>query len=272
MSLERSTAGEPDGRSVQVTYARWPAAWTCGDLTGYDFAYTPLGSPLQQAMKDFRMIKRVNHAVIAPTRIMISKNVHIRSDLGIRYDGVDWTNGDPLITAVGLSSGWTTIWTRCWNAVVRGHRGVLTSTTTVNAGQACKGSGSPRTRDVLDVTKDSSWTSSTCSSATLKNGDGKVALSRMRCDRDSQRGGWARSSWTTRAARSTPTTAKLIDWGQPDRNRNGIYSSRTPTGDGIWDRFWPLPGLRRVVRGQSGPRLGWRDGVIDADALKVAVR
>ena len=74
-------------------------------VTGFALGYTSStrdvnGSPnpiTRTVMQDFRITKRVNHAIISPTRIMIGKNVMIEGDLGAAFDQVTETNGDPLI-------------------------------------------------------------------------------------------------------------------------------------------------------------------------------
>jgi len=74
-------------------------------VTGYALGYTGSTRDLDDnpnpitrtVMQDFRFAKRVNHAIVSPTRIMIGKNVLIDGDLGAAYDQVDEINGDPLI-------------------------------------------------------------------------------------------------------------------------------------------------------------------------------
>jgi hypothetical protein len=50
---------------------------------------------------DFRINKRIEYAVIAPSRIMIGKNVRVEGPLGTRFgivdDELDSANGDPLV-------------------------------------------------------------------------------------------------------------------------------------------------------------------------------
>jgi hypothetical protein len=67
-------------------------------VTGYDFSYTRGGKPItRQIMQDFRLAKRVNHAIISPTRVMVGKNVQVTGDLGVTYSDVTYNDGDPLI-------------------------------------------------------------------------------------------------------------------------------------------------------------------------------
>jgi hypothetical protein len=75
-----------DGRDVRVI------------VTGYDFSYERNGQAItRQISKDFRLTKRVNHAIISPTRVMLGKNVQVTGDLGARFTDVSFNNGDPLI-------------------------------------------------------------------------------------------------------------------------------------------------------------------------------
>ena len=52
-------------------------------VTGYDFDYSSRGQPITRRItQDFSLIKRVNAAVLSPTKLMIGKNVLVQGDLG----------------------------------------------------------------------------------------------------------------------------------------------------------------------------------------------
>lgn len=66
-------------------------------VIGYDFQDNR--PPMTRTiMQDFRIVKRLDQAVISPHRILIGKNVHVVGDLGARYDALDFEHGDPLLT------------------------------------------------------------------------------------------------------------------------------------------------------------------------------
>ncbi len=67
-------------------------------VTGYDFDYTTRGKPItRRLVQDYRLGKRVDAAVLSPSRIMIGKNVLVEGALGAVFDDVAMENGDPLI-------------------------------------------------------------------------------------------------------------------------------------------------------------------------------
>ncbi|TVQ61840.1 MAG: hypothetical protein EA378_07250 [Phycisphaerales bacterium] len=67
-------------------------------VTGFDLGYDSNNKPITRTiMQDFRIAKRVDHAVISPSRIMIGKNVHVDGDLGAGFLDVARTYGDPIL-------------------------------------------------------------------------------------------------------------------------------------------------------------------------------
>lgn len=66
-------------------------------VIGYD--YQENRPPMtRMIMRDFRIVKRIDQAVISPSRILIGKNVQVVGDLGVRYDQLAFEHGDPLVT------------------------------------------------------------------------------------------------------------------------------------------------------------------------------
>ncbi len=93
-------ANAPAPLSYQVTYAPLANGTDVRVIvTGYDFNYNRGGQPITRTIsKDFRVTKRINQALISPTRVMLGKNVQVIGDLGLRYDDVEFNNGDPLVS------------------------------------------------------------------------------------------------------------------------------------------------------------------------------
>ncbi|MEK6701520.1 MAG: hypothetical protein AABZ53_04605, partial [Planctomycetota bacterium] len=96
ISLETSSSSP---LCFQITYAPLANGTDVRVVsTGYDYSYVRDGVPLKRTLtQDFRLVKRVNQAVISPSRIMIGKNVMVTGDLGSTYTGVTSTNGDPVV-------------------------------------------------------------------------------------------------------------------------------------------------------------------------------
>lgn len=94
-------------------------------VTGYDFGYSSTrirrdfdGSAVTDqdgetqnqnyitriVTQDFRIAKTVNNAIISPSKIMIGKNVRVEGDIGARFSGTSFNNGDPVILASDFES------------------------------------------------------------------------------------------------------------------------------------------------------------------------
>lgn len=246
-------------------------------VTGYDFAYQRNGQPLTRTiMQDSRMVKRVNHAVISPSRIMIGKNVHITGDLGVRYTDVGVSNGNPLL----LKSDFADIdpilddkLDDFYEAIVLfdvdgdnrlrvSHpiesQGISTATGADYGGSVddtpfadVTGDGYVDEFDIFIIHYD-------------EDGDGRVALS------DALRAGTPGAGATAEFVDGNglpidDDLALLIDSNTPDRNRNGEYGFEDLDGNGMWDpateTLNDFDAANSIYRDQE---LGYRDGFIDA--------
>ncbi|MFI4855127.1 MAG: hypothetical protein ACIAQF_09165 [Phycisphaerales bacterium JB065] len=76
---------DPDGRVLVV-------------VTGYNWDFTRERWVTRTAYQHFSIVKRVEHAVLAPSRLMIGRNVQVNGPLGIRYDSsaLGLLDGPPL--------------------------------------------------------------------------------------------------------------------------------------------------------------------------------
>ena len=238
-------------------------------VTGYDFGYTRNGQPITRTvMQDFRLSKRVNHAIISPSRIMIGKNVLVSGDLGARYTSVNFTDGDPLILRsdfaglhAGLDQKLNDFFAQLRNFDVDGDNrlraGHPTESQGIPAGTAdYDGDGNPDDA-FADVTGDGyvdefdifikHWDT---------NGDGRLVLP-------------ADLTAGTAAAGSTPEfvadpdLALLIDSSIPDRNRNGIYGFIDANSNGRWDAGETMLDFDSAQNVNRDQVLGYRDGYID---------
>src|ERR1051326_8193891 len=200
-------------------------------VTGYDFGYSSRGRPItRRIVQDFTLIKRVNAAIVSPSKVMIGKNVMVQGDLGAAYSDTGQQYGDPLVVKSdfwGLEPGLDAELTKLFNALATydvnkdnrlriGHPvegpGIPNYSNLGYSGNACDvtGDGYVDEFDVFIMYYD-------------HNHDGKVTLS-------------AALTAGTPAAGQTPEfvqqngqpvdddLALLIDSAHPDRNKNGVYS------------------------------------------------
>jgi len=67
-------------------------------VDGFAFDYGRNNEPIRRTIsRDFEIVKRVNAAIISPSRIMIGKNVSVIGDLGASYEDIEFDMGDPLV-------------------------------------------------------------------------------------------------------------------------------------------------------------------------------
>ncbi len=238
-------------------------------VTGYDFGYQRSGQPITRTvMQDFRLVKRVNQAIISPSRIMIGKNVMISGDLGARYTDVARPNGDPLIIRsdfYGLSPALDAKLDALYAAIETSD---VDGDNRLRLNHPTEGPAIP-------------------SNSTDYNGDGAPdnAFSDATDDgfiddfdvfiRHYDTNGDNRLTLSTALTEGTPAfgsaaeftvdddLALLIDSANPDRNRNGVSGFVDANSNGKWDAgeaFADWDAAQGVNRDQV---LGYRDGYID---------
>lgn len=243
--IERNGADDPV-TAVQVTYVPLPAEGGVRAIsTGYAWDFVSGRWVQRTAQQDFRILKRVRHAILGPSKIMIGKNVQIDGPMGARYTGVDYRNGHPLVVNsdfMGLSAQLDTKITLLYEKI-----------------QADDADGDNRLRlahsvesrslDTLneidydgDGTRDSAFSDQTHDGSVDEfdvflnhydvNNDGKVALA------DALRTYAPHVSLTAEFAGVDDQLALLIDSAIPDRNGDGVVDGRDTV-------------------------LGYRDGVLD---------
>lgn len=237
-------------------------------VTGYDFAYSRGGQPITRTIsEDFRMVKRVNHAIISPSRVMIGSNVMVTGDLGARFTGVTYNDGDPVVLRsdfqgknATLDAKLAALWTSLASSDVDGDN-------RLRVGHPVEGANMPTNRDFdgdgqpdnafEDVTGDGYVDEFDVFIKQYdRNGDGRVALS---------------SALTagTPAAGSTPEftddddLALLIDSSNPDRNKNGISGFVDANHNGKWDSGEVFLDFDSTTNSNRDQVLGYRDGYID---------
>ncbi len=224
--------------------------------------------------RDYRLVKRVDQALISHARIMIGKNVLVEGDLGARYDQVSFENGDPLIVRsdfYGLDPVLDQKLMLFWEAVGQYD---VDGDNRLRVGHPVEGLGVPDDEDFDGDGEPDGAFSDVTGDGYLdefdifirhydKDNDGRVTLSEALI-------------LGTPAEGRTPEfvgpggepidddLALLIDAMRPDRNRNGVYGWNDENRNGLIDNG-ELPydhdPAQNIYRDRE---LGWRDGFIDA--------
>ena len=273
VSLESGT-NEP--LCFQITYAPLANGTDVRAIvTGYDMAYTRNGHPLARTLiQDFRLVKRVNQAIIAPSKVMVGKNVNITGDIGATFDSLAYSNADPLIMKsdfLGLDSVLDRKLNDFFAAVKTndvdkdnrlrvGHptegAGIPSNTTDYNNDGHADGAFEDATRDGYVDDFDIFIRHFDM------NGDGRVVLS-------------STLTLGTPAAAETPEfvtsagnaidddLALLIDSSSPDRNKNGVYGFVDTNLNGRWDSGEVFNDIDIDTSSNRDQVLGYRDGAID---------
>ncbi len=238
-------------------------------VTGYDLSYSRGGRFITRTiMQDFRMSKRVNHAIIASSRVMIGKNVLVNGNLGLRQDNVTGNNADPLVTRSdfrGLSASLDNKLTALWSGITQYD---VDGDNRLRAGHPSEGQGIPSgTTDYDgDGQPDAAFDDVTGDGYVDefdvfikhydRNADGKLTLSSTLTTGTPAQG---------MAAEFTvdDDLALLIDSTIPDRNRNGIWGYVDANNNGRWDSTETFLDYDTATNSSRDQVLGYRDGFID---------
>lgn len=283
--------GAPSGTAFQVDYAPLANGTDVRVIvTGYDFDYGGAKPVTRRIMQDYRIVKRVDAAVVSPSRIMIGKNVIVEGDLGAVFTDVNNQYGDPLVLKsdfFGLNpqlDGWLT---QLFNGIaqydVDNDNRLRVGHPTEKLGiPDIAGAGQPGGPE-LDLTGDGMVDEFDLFIKFYDtNGDGKVVLSPA-LTAGTPAAGLAPEFVGVGGQPIDDDLAFLIDSAMPDRNRNGIFSFVDVDGDGKFnpgvDRLEDVeyvsaaglpPELQLYVHTSPSPDrvwsdqvLGYRDGVID---------
>lgn len=261
----------------QVTYAPLANGTDIRVIsTGYDYSYRRNGAPVTRTiMQDVRLSKRVNQAIISPTRIMLGRNVMVEGDLGVKYTQTDHNNGDPLI----VKSDFYHMGDANLDSKLEDFFAFLASNDVdfdnrVRVGHPIEGASIPTSQTYLDGSGNqvNPFTDVTGDGYVddfdifVKhfdtNGDGRLVI------------GSALTPGTPAAGLAPEFTlddnlAILVDSALPDRNRNGVGGYTDSNSNGYWDSAdgnmldydAALAGA-----GENGNRdqvLGYRDGFLD---------
>lgn len=291
IALAPQSSGSPSGTAFQIEYV--PLA-NGTDLriivTGYDFDYLTRGEPVsRRIMQDVTLVKRVSSAVLAPSRIMIGKNVLIEGDLGAAYTDVQHEHGDPLIMRSdfwGLTPALNAELSRLFDAL---RAADIDRDNRLRLHHPIEGPAIPDFGNLgyaglaCDVTDDGAVDEFDVFMMVFdRNRDGKVALAGALSAGTPHQG--LSPEFVDDSGRPIDDDlALLLDSANPDRNRNGEYRFNDHNGnnrfdpgvDDLLDReevdpqtvppelatyIHTLAGASWLFRDQV---LGYRDGVLD---------
>jgi hypothetical protein len=285
VALRVQQRGRPRDVAFQIEYALLASGTAVRVfVTGYDFDYQSRGRAVtRRIVQDFEIVKRVNAAVLSPSKIMIGKNVLVEGDLGAIYTDVDVEYGDPLIMRSdfwGLHPGLDAELSKLFEAIAEYD---VDRDNRLRVNHPIEGGGLPDYSNLgytgasADVTGDGYLDEFDIFVMFFdQDRDGEVVLSE-----ELTRG-------TPAQGRSPEFTlddqlAWLIDSSRPDRNGNGIFDFIDNNNNGKFepdvdelidvDEVDPaaVPGeLQGYIRYSGGRAvlyrdqvLGFRDGVID---------
>ncbi len=260
-------------------------------VTGYDLAYKArTGKVVQRRItQDFRIVKRVDAAVMAPSRIMVGKNVLVEGDLGAVYTDVTQDHGDPLMLKsdfLGIDATLDTDLKKLDDGLVlydtnRDNRLAVNHPIESQGIPDLDGSGGGDTD--LDKTGDGYIDDFDLFIRRFDtNKDGKVVLSATLTAGTPHEGQTA--EFVDGAGKGIDDDlGMLLDTSTPDRNRNKVYGYEDDNSNGIWEPKaeeafdWEAvdpdsvpASLASYVHTTPSDRvyvdqvLGYRDGVLDA--------
>lgn len=247
-------------------------------VDGFVFDYGRNNQPIRRTVaRDYRLVKRVNHAIISPSRIMIGKNVKVVGDLGARYDDLEFEMGDPLVLRSDFA-GLDNVLDAKLAAFFAGvDSNDVDGDNRLRVGHPVESGGIPGgdTDFDSDGQNDNAFWDVTGDGYVDEldifilhydqDGDGRVALSANLI-----------AGTTAGAAGASPEFVRgdgsavdddlglMLDGATPDRNRNGVYGWVDANGDGKYQPGTEAP-LDYDARTSTYPdvELGWRDGYVD---------
>jgi len=269
---------DPTGRIVtaaQIDYAPPDAQGRVLVIaTGYEWDWARNRWITRSAQQYFSIAKTLSHAIIAPSRIMIGRNVQVEGPLGVRYDSaaLDTIDGPPLVAQSDFYGLSTTLdakldafYARVLTDDVDGDNRLRPGHATEGAGfgalngQDFDGDGTPDAA-YEDYTGDGSVDDFDIFMKHYDaNNDGVVVLSAALT---------AGTPYDGQSAEfdADDALAELIDSGLPDRNKNGRWNGVRSAGAWVFQSFPDnnKDGVRDAADVDADDvNLGYRDGVLD---------
>jgi len=222
-------------------------------------------------IRDFRITKSVDQAIIAHSKILIGKNVSIEGDLGTRFDEVDFNFGDPIVMRsdfYGLDADLDSKIEDFWASLTAAD---VDHDNRLRLGHPMEGAGIPSDVDLDgDTVPDGAFADATGDGYLDEfdifirhydtSGDNRVTLSAALI-----------AGTPAETAGAVPEfdgvdedLALLMDLSRPDRNQNGVSGFVDANGNGRYEPADENPVDYDDFHSlYSDLELGWRDGYID---------
>ncbi len=239
-------------------------------VTGYDFSYmrdgfnaagTRTRIPVTRTiMQDFRLVKRVNHAIISPSRVMLGKNVLVDGDVGATFVGTQYNNGDPLIMRSDFLGLNATLDQKLGDFFLAVRNNDADGDNRLRVGHPIEGQAVPPSQTYLD------GSGNPVNPFTDITGDGYLDDFDIFIKHyDANTDGRLALSWGPGTAEFTvdDDLALLIDSSSPDRNRNGISGFTDANGNRRLDSGETQADYDSVNSIGRDQILGWMDGYLD---------
>lgn len=305
-TIGSAPAGLPEGVYAEANWVYTPAvmieAWPEGRQNpppAYQIRYAPLAGgdavrvivegivydfqrnsqPIRRTiMRDYKLAKTVDQALIAHSKILIGKNVSIEGDLGARFDEVDFDNGDPIVMRSdfhGLDPVLDDKIEAFWQALADND---VDGDNRLRLGHPIEGSHGLDNSDDYDADGegDGAFVDATGDGYLDEfdifirhydaNNDGRVTLSTALIEGTPAGNVGATPEFVDASGDPVDDDlAILIDARVPDRNKNGIYGWNDMNVNQQYD---PADGEQALdydaFLGVYGDiELGWRDGYLD---------
>jgi len=243
-------------------------------VTGYDWDHTRGAWVTRTAQQYFEISKRIEHAVLSPSRVMIGRNVQVDGPVGVRYASaaLDELDGPPLTVKSdfeGLDDQLDEMLEDFYEAVLDDD---VDGDNRLRVNHAVESSSLDELNLIdydNDAEADNAFIDLTSDNAVDEfdlflnrfdaNGDGRVAIS------DALREGTPGAALTAEFTLDD-SLALLIDSGVPDRNGNGRFNGAFT--DGAWDYSTFRDNNGDGTKDEEDVdaddvTLGYRDGALD---------
>jgi len=251
--------------------------------TGYEWDWVQQRWLTRTAQQRYALTKRIEHAILAPSRIMLGRNVQVEGPLGARYNSqaLDTLDGPPLVVKsdfIGLNAlldnklddFYAAVQTDDADGDNRLREQHATESASLSALNAVDYDGDT----VGDLAFQDETADGTVDEFDLflrhydTNGDGKLILS------DALTQGTVHAGMTPEFT-DDDSLALLIDSGNADRNRNGYSNGRFIAGSWDFSTFRDNNSDGSVDSADvdaNDVSLGYRDGEIDHRDVYAKIR
>lgn len=256
-----------DGVTVRVIVTGYSSIGSTG--SNYSYSDDSNSAPVTRTLtRDFKLTKRHQHAVIAPSRVLIGQNVQVDGPVGAGFEAVDSQKGDPLVMKSDFY-GLSTVLDRKLDDF---FAGVLDRDT--DGDQRLRRTHPIESLGLPPASRDYDNNGTPDNAFADFTGDGFVDdYDIFLTHYDSNRDGKVIMSTALTAGTPNETAAaeftvnddlaRMIDACVPDRNRNGNAGFQDTNRNGRWDAGENLNDYDTRTATFPDRVLGYRDGALD---------